>query len=193
MRIAYFINQYPKVSHSFVRREIQALERLGVEVTRIALRSDRDELVDPRDLEEFDKTRLLLSEPKLRMIWMVIAQLAQNPVGWLKALQLTFSAGWGSERGLLRHFAYFVEACTLVDWTKAGKIEHIHAHFGTNSTTVVMIAQELGGPSYSFTVHGPDEFDMPEFISLGEKNKALRLYRRYFILWPQSAFAPHPP
>ena len=38
MHIAYFINQYPKVSHSFIRREILALERQGVEVQRIALR-----------------------------------------------------------------------------------------------------------------------------------------------------------
>ena len=35
MRIAYFINQYPKVSHSFIRREILALERQGIEVQRI--------------------------------------------------------------------------------------------------------------------------------------------------------------
>lgn len=41
MRIAYFINQYPKVSHSFIRREILALERQGFEVQRIALRMGR--------------------------------------------------------------------------------------------------------------------------------------------------------
>ena len=29
MRIAYLVNQYPKVSHTFIRREIQALEALG--------------------------------------------------------------------------------------------------------------------------------------------------------------------
>ena len=28
-RIAYLVNQYPKVSHSFIRREILALERQG--------------------------------------------------------------------------------------------------------------------------------------------------------------------
>jgi len=27
----------------------------------------------------------------------------------------------------------------------------------------------LGGPPYSFTVHGPEEFDRPEFLGLGEK------------------------
>ena len=38
MRIAYLMNQYPMVSHVFIRREILALERRGVEIMRIALR-----------------------------------------------------------------------------------------------------------------------------------------------------------
>ena len=37
LKIAYFINHYPKVSHSFIRREILALERQGFEIQRIAL------------------------------------------------------------------------------------------------------------------------------------------------------------
>ena len=36
MHIAYFVNQHPKVSHSFIRREMLALERPGIEVQRIA-------------------------------------------------------------------------------------------------------------------------------------------------------------
>ena len=32
-----------------------------------------------------------------------------------------------------------------------------------------MLASALGGPAYSFTVHGPEEFDKPQFIHLGEK------------------------
>ncbi len=35
MRIAYFINQYPKVSHSFIRRDVLALERQVFKVQRI--------------------------------------------------------------------------------------------------------------------------------------------------------------
>ena len=38
MRIAYLVNQYPWVSHSFIRREILALELLGIPDLRIALR-----------------------------------------------------------------------------------------------------------------------------------------------------------
>ena len=35
MRVAYLVNQYPAVSHSFIRREILALERQGVEIVRV--------------------------------------------------------------------------------------------------------------------------------------------------------------
>lgn len=37
MRIAYLTNHYPAVSHSFIRREILAVERLGHEVLRISV------------------------------------------------------------------------------------------------------------------------------------------------------------
>ena len=32
-----------------------------------------------------------------------------------------------------------------------------------------MLVHALGGPDWSFTVHGPEEFDKPQFIGLGEK------------------------
>lgn len=64
MKLAYFTNQYPKVSHSFIRREILALEKLGHEVERFALKSDEAELVDSLDEQEFSKTSYVLSEPK---------------------------------------------------------------------------------------------------------------------------------
>jgi len=32
-----------------------------------------------------------------------------------------------------------------------------------------MLARALGGPPYSFTVHGPEEFDAPESLALAEK------------------------
>ena len=47
---------------------------------------------------------------------------------------------------------------------------HVHAHFGTNSAEIVMLANcGFGGPNYSFTVHGPEEFDKPNFLGLTEK------------------------
>ena len=48
-------------------------------------------------------------------------------------------------------------------------VTHVHAHFGTNAAAVAMLTRVLGGPGYSFTVHGPEEFDAPAALSLGEK------------------------
>jgi colanic acid/amylovoran biosynthesis glycosyltransferase len=77
--------------------------------------------------------------------------------------------GLRSERGLLRNFAYLAEACALVEELARRNVRHVHAHFGTNSAAVAMLARELGGPSYSFTVHGPEEFDKPDLIALRAK------------------------
>ena len=39
MKLAYLVNTYPRASHTFIRREIQALERIAVPVHRFAMRS----------------------------------------------------------------------------------------------------------------------------------------------------------
>jgi glycosyltransferase involved in cell wall biosynthesis len=52
------------------------------------------------------------------------------------------------------------------------KIEHLHAHFGTNPAAVAAISHAWGGPPFSFTVHGPDEFDAPLALSLPAKVEA---------------------
>lgn len=169
MKLAYFINQYPKVSHSFIRREILALERIGYDVERISLRSDKDELVDPLDQNELAKTRYILAEHPLKIASAFTKTFCSSPQLFLKSLKVAIRLGLRSDRGLIRHLIYLIEACVLLQWEKTTGIEHIHAHFGTNSTAVVMLTQLLGGAGYSFTVHGPEEFDKPEFIHLAEK------------------------
>jgi len=169
MKIAYFINQYPKVSHSFIRREIHALERHGFSIERFAVKAEFDELVDSQDVEEYKKTRYLLKTSKWEVATATGVQILLHPVRSFSALRLAINMGWCSDRGILNHMFYFIEACILKSWLEKEKVNHVHAHFGTNSATVVLLSNRLGGPQYSFTVHGPEEFDKPDFISLGEK------------------------
>lgn len=169
MRIAYFINQYPKVSHSFIRREILALERQGVEVQRIALRGWDAELQDAEDSSEQARTRYVLQrgiKGLLAPAWQV---LRAQPRRFFQALWLAMRLGLRADRAWPYHLVYLAEACQVLQWLQAGEAKHVHAHFGTNSTEVVMLANVLGGPAYSFTVHGPEEFDKPQFLHMGEK------------------------
>jgi glycosyltransferase involved in cell wall biosynthesis len=169
MRIAYLINQYPKVSHSFIRREIQALERQDVTIMRIAIRGWNDHLVDAEDALERKQTRYVLQGGALPLILAFLRLMLTHPIKTFQALALELKMSRRSERPLPVHLVYLAEACQIYLWLQQEKITHLHAHFGTNSAEVAMLAHMLGGPPWSFTVHGPEEFDKPHAIGLAEK------------------------
>ena len=156
-RIAYIINQYPRASHTFIRREILALERQGFDVLRIALQGWDAELADAEDQRERAQTRYVLQAGALALLWAALRTFLTAPGRFLSALILAFRVGLGAERPWPYHLAYLAEACRILPWVKAFGASHVHAHFGTNSAEVAMLVNALGGPPYSFTVHGQDE------------------------------------
>jgi glycosyltransferase involved in cell wall biosynthesis len=169
MKIAYLINQYPHVRHTFIRREVVGVEQHGLSVERFSIRASTDKLVDPADQAEFERTHVLLKEGAAGLAWALLAAALRSPLRWLRAARMALRMGWRSQRGLLRHGAYFAEACLLHRRLEACGAQHLHAHFGTNPAVVVLLAHLLGGPSYSLTIHGSEEWDRPESLSLREK------------------------
>jgi colanic acid/amylovoran biosynthesis glycosyltransferase len=169
MRIAYLVNQYPKVSHSFIRREILALEQQGFEVQRISLRGWNNKLPDPDDEAERRRTRYVIQFGAATCLLALTRKLLTRPVPLIRALKLAWRMSRHAERPLPVHFAYVAEACCIESWLRAAGARHLHAHFGTNSAEVAMLVHVLGGPSWSFTVHGPEEFDKALILGLPEK------------------------
>jgi glycosyltransferase involved in cell wall biosynthesis len=170
MRLAYFVNQYPKVSHTFIRREIRALEALGFEVQRYALRSrDGEALVEAADLEERDRTHYILGNGVIDLLYSTIVLSLQRPVGLVRALQMMWRLARRSHRPFVMHLASLAEAAVLTRWTQARGAQHIHAHFGTNSAEVALLARQWGSVPYSLTLHGSDEWDRPLQWTLLEK------------------------
>ena len=173
VKIAYLINTYPRASHSFIRREIQAVERQGLTVHRFAMRSDRAALKDAGDLAEDDRTEHVLAQPKLALLRSALGWLAARPGQALAATVLAWRLGRRANARLV-HLVYLVEAAHVAARCRTLGISHLHAHFGTNSTTVALLVAALGGPGFSFTTHGPEEFDAPFALSLGDKVAASR-------------------
>lgn len=169
MKIAYLVNQYPKVSHSFIRREILAIERLGFEVQRIAVRGWEGELVDEQDLRERERTSYILQDGAASLLLAGARMLITSPLRFCQAFALALKMGRRAERPWPVHLIYLAEACRMVPWMKKFGARHLHAHFGTNSAEVAMLATALGGPPYSVTIHGSEEFDKPQFIGIREK------------------------
>ena len=172
MRLAYLCNLYPAVSHSFVRREIDAVERAGHEVHRFSVRPPRPDLKDPADQREAKRTEVVLGQSALKLLVSALILLFSRP---LRTLDAVAAARRLSAPGLhqkVRHIAYWLEAAWLTRRFRQLRIEHVHAHFGTNPAAVTAIVRAWGGPPFSFTAHGPDEFDAPITLSLAEKIRA---------------------
>lgn len=169
MRIAYLTSLYPKVSHSFIRREIHALESLGLEVDRISIRGWDQELVDAEDIAERKITRYVLQQGAAQLVRAVVASLFASPRRFWGALRMALGMARPSDRSLPYHLIYLLEACCISRWLQERQVQHLHAHFGTNPAEVAMLVHALCGVPYSFTVHGPDEFDRPQFARLRDK------------------------
>ncbi len=169
MRVAYLTTEYPKASHTFIRREILELERRGHSVLRLSIRDAGDAIADPIDLEERRCTLQLLNQSKLAMIAGAVRTLASRPGRAIRAARAMWRLHRPSDRGLFRHIAYLIEAAALLPIVKRERIEHLHVHFGKNAASVAMLLRELGGPAFSVMIHGPGEFDAPVGHSLGDK------------------------
>jgi colanic acid/amylovoran biosynthesis glycosyltransferase len=171
--LAYLTTAYPSVSHTFIRREILGLERLGYSIQRFAIRPGTASR-DPEDIAEEKVTTHLLSLSRLALASQCFRGLWLSRGRSLRALLMTMQLSRASERGLLRHLAYFAEALALRSIFEQRGIRHVHVHFGTNASAVALLARILGGPGFSMTVHGPDEFDAAIGLSLSIKMHAAR-------------------
>ncbi len=168
MQVGYLINEYPKVSHSFVRREIEAVERLGVDVDIFSIRPWSSDLSDPADIAHSERTTVLYGEAN-DLVDALMTEGIKNPKRLSSTTAAAVNFSRTSEKSAAYWSAYVAEAARLRQLCDERSIEHIHAHFGTNSAAVAMLCNMLGGPPYSFTVHGPEEFDRQVGLSLTEK------------------------
>ncbi|GAA4000738.1 glycosyltransferase family 4 protein [Sphingomonas humi] len=171
LRIGYLINRYPWPSHTFIRTEMRELERQGHEVARLAVRGWDDAQGSALDEEEQKLTDYVLQSGALGLLASAAGLLLRSPLAFARGLAATLRLARGSQAGL-KHIAYFLEACWVVGWSRRRGVAHLHAHFGTNTAIVATIVHALCGLPFSFTVHGPEEFDAPRQLKLREKAAA---------------------
>ena len=170
MNIAYLVNKYPAISHSFIRREIAGIEGAGGTVFRFSVRnSDPELLPDIRDKREYEKTEVILENNWFGLVLQMFIKALASPIKFADAVRVAFAGSSFRPSDLIRRIAYIAEAAWLTRRLREQNVKHLHAHFGTNSATVAQIAYKLGGPPFSFTVHGPDEFDRPIELDLRSK------------------------
>ncbi|MGF1511847.1 MAG: glycosyltransferase family 4 protein [Myxococcota bacterium] len=161
MKLGYFCNTYPMASQTFIRRELLELERRGVSVRRYALRPWATQVVDPKDARERAETQYVLGEQPsgIPSALSTVSTLVREPLQLAAGLRRTFDMWKGGDRSLPKYLVCLAEACRLKQLTQSDDVEHLHVHFATNAADVAHLCHAMGGPSYSFMVHGPEDLD----------------------------------
>jgi glycosyltransferase involved in cell wall biosynthesis len=174
--IGYVISRYPKISHTFVQREVLGLRAAGFEVETVAVvAADQSEILSPTDRAEADRTINIRPAGFAKLLRHLVRPALANP-GAVLALMRTAGRGWWADpRQLLWRVFYVVEAVMLWSLASERGITHLHAHHANVAADVSRLASEFGrivgsGPSvWTFTMHGSSEFIDVERNDLGAK------------------------
>ena len=112
---------------------------------RIALRGWDAVLVDEEDELERKRTRYVLREGTARDAASSGAHAAHAANAPDAGVAACVAHRLPCRAPLPVHLSYLAEACRIEPWLRKAGIEHVHAHFGTNSAEVAMLVHVLAG------------------------------------------------
>jgi len=170
--IAYLTGDYPKVSHTFILREVQSLRATGLNVVTCSIRKPAaSEFKGEDELRARDETFYVIEAAKnpLRVIAAHGSYLFRSPRRWFSALSLAMRTRSPGLRALAWQVFYFIEAGVLARHLQAKGVRHLHNHFADSSCSVTMLTSQLSGIPFSFTEHGPAIFFAVDRWALREK------------------------
>ena len=138
LRVGYVLKRFPRFSETFILNELLALEALGVECHIFSL------LTPP---EEPRHARLASLRAPVTYLSKSVG-LSPDPSPEDDVL---FAGSDPKSAASLR-----AKAAEVARLARQAGITHLHAHFGSDATTVALLAARDIGGAYSFTAHARD-------------------------------------
>ncbi len=178
-KIGYLCSEYPAISHTFISREIEIIEKEGFEVITASINKTKNlEKMGKSDIERAGRTYFIKNESKVNILKTVLKYKLFSPINYIKLISETYKVSYkNGVKSLKKSIGYFVEAILLDNWAKKEGINHIHVHFANPAATVAMLAEKLGNIEFSLSVHGPDEFYNVDTNNLEEKINRAKFVR----------------
>ena len=169
-RVAYLVSQYPASSHTFIRREVEALRTLGVEVLTFSIRRPAPiEVGSVLDREAQAETEYVLPLSTGQLLAAHSVAAVRQPAAYLRTLALAIRHRAPGARALLWALFHFGEAVVLAAALRRRGVGRLHSHFANAGATVGLLAARLLGLPWSLTLHGISETDYPAGLLLPQK------------------------
>lgn len=173
MRIAYLISQYPAASHTFIRREVEALRARGVEIDTFSIRRpSKAESEQGPERAAFESTFYVLPPNIARLIYVHLRSIATRPWEYFSTLMLALRHRAPGLKAFVWAFFHFGEAILLAREMERRRDAHIHNHFANSGANVGLLVSRFLRLPWSLTLHGISETDYPAGLLLGAKVKA---------------------
>lgn len=167
MKVGVLVSQYPAPSHTFIRREVSALRRLGLEVETFSIRPGH--ALSEEDRVEAARTFTVLRGSLAALAGPVISALVRRPGRWVSALRTALRHALPGLANRGRAFVYFAEGMRLAGELERLGVEHLHDHFANAAAVAGLAASRYLGIGWSVTVHGLSDFAGAMTPRLGEK------------------------
>ncbi|MFT3970639.1 MAG: glycosyltransferase [Micropruina sp.] len=172
--VAYLISQYPLISHTFVEREIEGLRRMGTSVHSFTVRPP-GALLSETMRAEAERT-IVLQEPVGALATAGLRETLGHPAAVVGAVGRAVRTGEARARSRVWQLFYAGEAMRLVAEMRRLGLRHVHAHFANSGADIARAAIAYarsvdpgGGWRWSFSMHGPTEFESVDRFDLAGK------------------------
>ncbi len=151
-RLGYLVKTFPKVSETFILRELVALERQGLEPHIFALQRPQERQVQPLAAQLRAQVTYLPTpeENKRHLLRMHLQLLQRQPWRYGQAMCWLLSRPQGLS---LRHF--WQAGALAWQLVRAG-LTHLHVHYLSMPAHVAVLTHLLCGVSYSLAAHAKD-------------------------------------
>lgn len=170
MTVTYLLHRFPRVTDTFIMREIDSLAKCGIAVKVVSVwkPSQRETTTD---LLAAWSSRVTFLLPKSigSCIALLCAEIFRSPRKFVSAFMRAILTARPGFRGFAYQLFYLAEALMAAKQIRLSDCRHLHNHFGDQSGMVTLLASILTGVDYSISFHGPHIFFDAANSSIKEK------------------------
>jgi len=157
-KVLYFVPEFPRISETFIEREVAKLIEWGnLDIQILALTKASGNTSDAV-LKRTVYTRLGIGE-----LINGLTYLFKKPN---KVVSLFFKTQKTNQRNLIQHLYFFVKALGYTKIIGGLNPNHIHVHFLSWPSTLVMVASEILTLPFSVSAHARDVFLEGELLAV---------------------------
>jgi len=163
MKIAYLIGTYPRLTTTFIDREIFALEKLGVEIKIFSIWRP-DSALSQVQFQMIERIQYLMPVNISSFIASLFSYGFGHPKKFLGTLYYLMSQPHPSIKSRFKTLLHFGEGVYAAYEMRNFELDHVHAHFMDRVATIALVVGRFLGIPYSVTAHANDIYVDPVLL-----------------------------